>query len=169
MRVIGIDPGTIRLGYGIIEHDAGRLKAVGFGVITSAARKPIENKLCSIHNGLKKVFEQYSPEQVALEEPFVSDNARSALSIGRAQAIAMLAAGERELPIFRYSPAQVKFQVTSYGRSDKQQVNEMVKLQLGLRNQEIPEDAADALAVAICHITQAHLNDLASRGQAAKQ
>jgi crossover junction endodeoxyribonuclease RuvC len=164
MRIIGIDPGTVRMGYGIIEHDAGSLKAVTFGVITSPAKKSIESKLYSLHAGLKKVFNQYKPEQVALEEPFVSDNVRSALSIGRAQAIAMLAAGERNLPIFRYSPAQVKFQVTNYGRSQKEQVNELVKLLLGLRNRDIPEDAADALAVAICHINQVHIESIIRRG-----
>jgi crossover junction endodeoxyribonuclease RuvC len=102
---------------------------------------------------------------VAIEEPFIGRNVRSAFAIGRAQAIAILAAANQGLPIYYYSPAQVKQQITSYGQSDKQQVWEMVKIQLGLPQMPQPEDAADALAVAICHIQQRRLNKwLAERG-----
>ena len=101
---------------------------------------------------------------VALEEPFVAGNARSALAIGRAQAVAILAAAQAGLPIFRYMPTQVKQLVTSYGRSSKDQVQQVVKLQLGVTDLPEASDAADALAVAICHLNQKHLDDILKRG-----
>jgi crossover junction endodeoxyribonuclease RuvC len=163
MRIIGIDPGTIKMGFGVIETNSDILNTVVYGVISVAARKPIEAKLLHIYNELKTVLDTYNPDAVALEEPFVSENVRSAMSIGRAQAIAFLAASERSLPVYRYSPSQVKLQATNYGGSTKSQVNEIVKLQLGIREKTIPDDAADALAVAICHINQCHINKLTGK------
>ncbi len=160
MLITGIDPGTVALGYGIIEKDADHLNVVSYGVIKTSARSPVETKLRHIFNELSRIFEEYIPAQVALEEPFVSNNVRSAMSIGRAQAVAILAATLKNIPVFRYSPLQVKLQVTSYGASSKSQVNEMVKIHLGIRGRTVPEDAADALAVALCHINQTHLIEM---------
>ena len=165
MRVLGVDPGTLNMGYGVVEEKAGSsIIMVGCGVISVPQKMPIEERLRVLHEGLTKMISEYKPEVVALEEPFVAGNARSALAIGRAQAIAILAAAQARLPVFRYMPTQVKQLVTSYGRSSKDQVQQVVKLQLGVT--ELPEasDAADALAVAICHLNQRHLNDVLNRG-----
>jgi crossover junction endodeoxyribonuclease RuvC len=113
-----------------------------------------------LYKKLCEVVARYRPDEVAIEEPFVAGNARSALAIGRAQAIAILAAANENLPISRYMPTQVKRQVTTYGGSDKEQVQEMVRLQLGLDQTPQPSDAADALAVAICHLHQKHVERL---------
>ena len=158
MRVLGIDPGTVKMGFGIVEETTNQLKAIAYGVISVPAKSLIEKKLLLIYRGLQEVLDKYHPEEVALEEPFVSENVRSAMSIGRAQAIAFLAASEKGLPIFRYSPSQVKLQATNYGGSSKEQVGEIVKIQPNLRDSKIAEDATDALAVAICHLNQSHIN-----------
>jgi crossover junction endodeoxyribonuclease RuvC len=153
------------MGYGIVEEQGGgNIKMLGCGVICVPQKMPIEERLCVLHDGLTRMISQYKPEVMALEEPFVAGNARSALAIGRAQAVAMLAAGQAKLPIFRYMPTQVKQLVTSYGRSSKDQVQQVVKLQLGVTDLPEAHDAADALAVAICHLNQKHLNDILQRG-----
>ncbi len=130
MRVLGIDPGTVKMGFGIVEETTNQLKAIAYGVISVPAKSLLEKKLLLIYHGLQEILDKYHPEEVALEEPFVSENVRSAMSIGRAQAIAFLAASEKDLPIYRYSPAQVKLQATNYGGSSKEQVAEIVKIQL---------------------------------------
>lgn len=153
------------MGYGIVEEQSGSaIKMLGCGVICVPQKMPIEERLSVLHEGLTRMISQYKPEVVALEEPFVAGNARSALAIGRAQAVAMLAAGQAKLPIFRYMPTQVKQLVTSYGRSSKEQVQQVVKLQLGVTDLPEAHDAADALAVAICHLNQKHLNEILQRG-----
>ncbi|MCX6007210.1 MAG: crossover junction endodeoxyribonuclease RuvC [Chloroflexi bacterium] len=165
MRVLGVDPGTLNMGYGVIEEKGGSsLMMITCGVISAPQKMPIEERLCVLHEGLTKVISEYRPEVVALEEPFVAGNARSALAIGRAQAVAILAAAQARLPVFRYMPTQVKQLVTSYGRSSKDQVQQVVKLQLGVTDLPEASDAADALAVAICHLNQKHLDDILKRG-----
>jgi len=157
MRILGIDPGTINLGYGIVDGE-GEMRMIDCGVLNLSPRVSLEERLCSIYAKLSEVITEYQPDQVAIEEPFIGRNVRSAFAIGRAQTVAILVAANRGLPIYYYSPAQVKQQVTSYGQSDKQQIQEMVKIQLGLPQVPQPSDAADALAVAICHIQQSRLN-----------
>jgi crossover junction endodeoxyribonuclease RuvC len=158
MRVIGIDPGTLNTGYGILEEDRGRLFVVTYGAIAVSSKIPLENRLFILYTKLNTVFDEYQPEEVAIEEPFVAGNVKSAFAIGRAQAVAMLTAVSRKLPIARYLPTQVKQQVTNYGGSSKEQVSEMVRIQLGMRDAIKSTDASDALAIAICHINQSHLN-----------
>ena len=160
MRVLGIDPGTLNLGYGVVDEDAGEMVMVDCGVLSQPSRVPVEKRLSSLYKMLVEVVARHQPDEVAIEEPFVAGNARSALAIGRAQAIAILAAANENLPIFRYLPTQVKQQVTNYGGSDKEQVQEMVRLQLGLAQPPQSSDAADALAVAICHLHQRHIERL---------
>ena len=157
MRVLGIDPGTIILGYGIVDGEE-RIRMVDYGVLNCSSRTPIEERLRSLYVGLSKIIAKHKPNEVAIEEPFVGHNAKSAFAIGRAQAIAILAAANHGLPIYYYSPAQVKQQISNYGGSGKEQMQEMVKIQLGLPQLPQPSDAADALAVAICHIQQSHFN-----------
>ena len=160
MRVLGIDPGTVNLGYGVVDEAGYGMAMVVCGVLSLPSKVPVEQRLSSLYKKLCEVVARYRPDEVAIEEPFVAGNARSALAIGRAQAIAILAAADKNLPISRYLPKQVKQRVTTYGGSDKEQVQEMVKLQLGLAKLPQPNDAADALAVAICHLQQKHIERL---------
>jgi crossover junction endodeoxyribonuclease RuvC len=160
MRILGIDPGTLNLGYGIVDEVETGITSVDFGVLALSSKIPVEQRLCSLYGRIVEIIEQYRPYEVAIEEPFVAGNARTALAIGRAQAVVILASAQNGLPIFRYLPAQVKQQVTNYGGSSKEQVKEMVKLQLGISGQIESNDAADALAIALCHINQRHLNRL---------
>jgi len=165
MRVLGIDPGTLNLGYGVVDENAGEMAMVDCGVVSLSSKVPVEQRLSSLYKKLVEIVARHQPDEVAIEEPFVAGNVRSALAIGRAQAIAMLAAANKNLPVFRYLPTQVKQQVTDYGGSSKEQVQEMVRLQLGLAEPPQPSDAADALAVAICHLHQKHIEILLARGK----
>lgn len=158
MRVLGIDPGTLNLGYGLVDEVEGKISLVDCGVFALPSKVPIEKRLYDFYQKLCDIIARYQPDEVAIEEPFVAMNARSALAIGRAQAIAFLAAANRNLPVFRYLPAQVKQQVTDYGGSSKEQVQRLVTMQLGLAEVPSSEDAADALAVAICHVYQSNFN-----------
>lgn len=160
MRVLGIDPGTLNMGYGVVDEEGGEMVMIACGVLSLPAKIPVERRLSTLYKKLCEVVARYRPDEVAIEEPFVASNARSALAIGRAQTIAILAAANENLPISRYMPRQVKQQVTTYGGSDKKQVQEMVRLQLGLAQPPQPNDAADALAVAICHLHQKHVERL---------
>jgi len=157
MCILGVDPGTLNLGYGIVDGEE-EMHMVDCGVIKLPSRLPMEERLRSLYNELSKIIAKHKPREVAIEEPFIGHNVRSAFAIGRAQAIAILAAVNQGLPVYYYSPAEIKKQVTSYGQSDKQQVQEMVRVQLGLSELPQPSDAADALAVAMCHIQQRRLN-----------
>jgi len=165
MRVLGIDPGTLNMGYGVVDEDAGEMAMVDCGVVSLSSKVPVEQRLSSLYKKLVEIVARHQPDEVAIEEPFVAGNVRSALAIGRAQAIAMLAAANKNLPVFRYLPTQVKQQVTDYGGSSKEQVQEMVRLQLGLAEPPQSSDAADALAVAICHLHQKHIEILLARGK----
>ena len=157
MRILGVDPGTVNLGYSVVEGEGG-MRFVDCGVISLSSRVPVEKRLSCLYDELTRIIAAYEPGEVAIEDPFIGSNVRSAFAIGRAQAVAILAAANRGLPVYYYSPARVKQQITSYGQSDKQQVQHMVKIQLGLADLPEPSDAADALAVAICHIQQSRLN-----------
>ena len=160
MRILGIDPGTVRMGYGAVDEDGADVVMVECGALTCRAGSPLEERLTILYRKLTEVIARCQPDEVAVEEPFVSQNMRAALSIGRAQAIAILAASIKDIPVFRYTPAQVKQRVSSYGGSDKAQVQEMVRLQLGLADTPEPDDAADALAVALCHLQEKQLSKL---------
>jgi crossover junction endodeoxyribonuclease RuvC len=146
MRILGVDPGTVNLGYGVVDGEE-EMHMVDCGVVNLSARLPME-----------QIIARHKPSEVAIEDPFIGHNVRSAFAIGKAQAIAILAAANKGLPIYYYSPAKIKKQITSYGQSDKQQVQEMVRVQLGLSELPQPSDAADALAVAMCHIQQRRLS-----------
>ncbi|MEA3442850.1 MAG: crossover junction endodeoxyribonuclease RuvC [Chloroflexota bacterium] len=153
MRILGIDPGTTKVGYGIVDSEE-EMQMVDCGVLIFSPRTPIEERLYSLYNELSELIHKHRPDEVAIEEPFIGSNVRSAFAIGRAQAIAILVAASQGLPIYYYSPAKVKQQVAGYGRSDKQQMQEMVKMQLKLPQLPQPSDIADALAIAICHIQE---------------
>jgi len=163
MRVLGIDPGTLVLGYGMVDEGEEGVTLVDCGVLTLPARIPVEKRLSFFYGKLTELIAHYRPDEVAVEEPFVARNVSSALAVGRAQAVAMLAATNQNLPLYTYSPTQVKQQVTNYGGSSKEQVQEMVKIQLGLSQFSYPNDAADALAVALCHLRKIHLDRLLAK------
>ncbi|MDP6347171.1 MAG: crossover junction endodeoxyribonuclease RuvC [Dehalococcoidia bacterium] len=152
MRILGVDPGSVCMGYGIIETEP--LSLVTFGVLRAPARSPLESRLLTLFQKLEEVFLHYQPAAVAVEEPFVAENPRAALAVGRAQAVAFLLTARAGLPIHRYAPTQVRRQVTSYGGGDKLQVQEMVRVLLGMDAAPQPTDASDALAVALCHLLQ---------------
>ena len=138
---------------------------VDCGVFRNPERSPIGERLSYLYSQLLGIILRYQPDAVAVEQPFMAENARSALAVGRAQAVAILAAANRGIPAYEYTPTQVKQRVANYGASSKEQVQEMVKLQLGLSQVPQPSDAADALAVAICHLRELHLSNLLANQQ----
>ena len=151
MRIFGIDPGSDRTGYGCVETDGSRHRIITSGAIKTAASASFPEKLLQIHTELATLLGECRPDGVAIENLFYSNNARSALKLGHARGVAMLAAVEAGLPVAEYTPAEVKRAVVGYGRAEKHQVQQMVKLILGLDVAPTPHDASDALAVAICH------------------
>ena len=151
MRVFGIDPGSERTGYGCVETDGSRHRMVSCGAITSRA-PTFADRLLAIHTRLAALIEESRPDFVAIESLFFAANVRSALKLGHARGVAMLAAVEAGVPVVEYTPAEIKRAVVGYGRAEKHQVQQMVKLLLGLAALPSPHDAADALAVAICHV-----------------
>jgi crossover junction endodeoxyribonuclease RuvC len=165
MIIFGIDPGTIITGYGVIKAEDDEATFVDCGALTASERSPIGERLSLIYHGLVELIARFHPDVVAIESPFVAKSVRTALAIGRAQAIAILAAAERKIPTHEYSPAEVKKRVTDYGVSTKEQVQAMVKLQLNLAETPQPADAADALAVALCHLRRMHLENLVAKSE----
>lgn len=160
MRVLGVDPGTAITGWGVIEGDGEKLALVACGVITTTADTPLPQRLLAIYEGITAVISRLQPETSALEELFFSKNAKTALSVGHGRGAAMLALANAHLPIVEYKPLEVKQAVTGYGGADKTQIQQMVKLLLDLDDIPRPDDAADALAVAICHLHSARLRRL---------
>jgi len=152
VRVFGIDPGSARTGYGCVETDGRHHRIVVCGAISSPALASFPDKLLRIHQGLVMLLAECRPDSVAIENLFYATNVRSALKLGHARGVAMLAAVGAGLPVIEYTPAEIKRAVVGYGRADKHQVQEMVKLMLDLPAVPSPHDAADALAVAICHV-----------------
>jgi len=152
VKVFGIDPGCDRTGYGCVETDGSRHRLVVCGAVTTPALATFADKLHHIHRRLTLIIAECQPHVVAIENVFYSVNARSALKLGHARGVAMLAAVEAGLLVVEYTPAEIKRAVVGYGRADKSQIQQMVKLLLGLDAVPAPHDAADALAVAICHV-----------------
>jgi crossover junction endodeoxyribonuclease RuvC len=152
VKVFGIDPGSDRTGYGCVETDGSRHRIVTCGAIATPGHPSFAHKLLTIHQQLTALLERCRPDCVAVEDLFHAVNARSALKLGHARGVAMLAAVEAGLPVAEYTPAAIKRAVVGYGRAEKHQVQRMVMLMLGLTHPPSPHDAADALAVAICHV-----------------
>ena len=152
MRIFGIDPGSDRTGYGCVETDGSRHRIVVCGAITTPALAAFPDKLLLIHSRLAEILRECRPQAVAIENLFHAVNVRSALKLGHARGVAMLAAVESGVAVFEYTPAEIKRAVVGYGRAEKAQVQHMIKLILGLVAVPSPHDAADALAVAICHL-----------------
>jgi len=164
--VLGIDPGTASTGWGVVELDGNRLRSRGHGCIVTSAKDPTHVRLRRIHDEARLLLRRFKPDVVAIEELFVNVNVKTALAVGQARGVLILAACDLDLPPFEYSPLQIKMSVTGYGRASKLQVQEMTKVLLGLDRIPQPDHAADALAVAICHAHN-HNSALMSAARAA--
>lgn len=157
MRVLGIDPGTVTTGYGLVERRGDTLHALTYGAITTQASLPFAQRLLRIYQELRTLLTRIRPDCAAVEAVFFARNVQSALRLGQARGVALLALAEEAIEIHEYSALEVKQAITSYGRAEKGQVQEMVRLLLHLADPPSPVDAADALAVAICHHHAARL------------
>ena len=162
MRVLGIDPGSNRTGYGCVETNGTRHRLVTCGAVATRGAVSLADKLLTIHREIARLIEVCHPDSVAVENLFTSVNTRSALTLGHVRGVAMLAAVEAEVQVAEYTPAEVKRAVVGYGRAEKHQVQQMVRLLLGMPFAPSPHDVADALAIAICH-----LNHLGPTGRTA--
>jgi crossover junction endodeoxyribonuclease RuvC len=151
MRIIGIDPGTGILGFGVIEVVKGKIRLIDAGVITTPAHTPHDFRLEDIYDSLTEIIAETQPAVMSIEKLFFAQNVTTAMTVAQARGVAMLAGRKGGLPIFEYTPLQIKQTVTGYGKADKKQVQEMVRLQLGLTEVPKPDDCADALAAAITH------------------
>ena len=151
MKILGIDPGIARCGWGVIEADGSRLKVLGYGCVETNSKKEVSRRLKEIHKEITEIIAKYSPQCLSVEELFFNTNTKTAFVVGQARGVVLLAASQKNLPVFIYTPLQVKVAVTGYGRAEKNQVGSMIKTLLSLKESPKPDDTADALAVAITH------------------
>ena len=165
MLVVGVDPGTATTGYALVaENTDGEVRLDCYGVIETRAGEPMPARLLSIHSELSALIRETRPEAMAVEELFFSRNTTTALSVGQARGVVLLAAAQAGLPVYEYKPAEVKQAVVGYGGAGKPQIQEMVRMMLGLAEVPRPDDAADAIAVAICHLHSQRLRQLMAEG-----
>lgn len=160
MRILGLDPGTASTGYGIIDVDEGRLSLVKFGVIKTPARQEASKRLQTIYQELNQLIAEFQPDMCAVEEVFFGRNITTAISVGQARGVLLLALANNNIPTSEYSPPRIKEAVTGYGKADKAQVQMMVRNLLDLEETPRPDDAADGLAVAITHYQYHHFQSL---------
>ena len=164
MRILGIDPGIAIVGYGVVDKEANRYKTVAYDAITTKAHTPLEERLNLVYKGVCEVIDLYKPEAMAIEELFFNNNAKTALTVGQARGVIILAAVQKNVPIFEYTPLQVKQALTGYGRAAKGQIQQMMKSMLCLTEIPKPDDVADALAIAVCHGNSMRFNAIKSFG-----
>ncbi len=167
MIVLGIDPGTAALGYGIVERTGGALRAVDFGCVTTSADVPLPDRLHHIHAQVSELIETHRPDLVAVERLFFSKNAQTAFAVGQARGVVLLAAAQANVPVREATPNEVKMGVTGYGAADKEQVGRMVAVILQLAEVPTPDDTADALATAICIANAERVPDRRNAGTGA--
>ncbi|MCC7129303.1 MAG: crossover junction endodeoxyribonuclease RuvC [Anaerolineae bacterium] len=161
MLVIGIDPGTATTGYGLVEeNEDGSLTAVDYGVITTPADLPMPMRLLELYRQLKQILLLHRPHSGAVEKLFFHRNVTTAISVGQGRGVALLALGEAGLEVGEYTPLEIKQAVAGYGGAGKRQIQQMVQVLLGLESMPTPDDAADALAVAICHAHSARVREI---------
>ena len=151
MIILGIDPGIAKVGYGLIDCIANKFNFLDYGIIQTTPDTDFPKRLEIIHNQMTEIIKYYKPEDLAIEELFFNKNVKTAITVGHARGVQVLTAQMMELGVYEYTPLQIKQAVVGYGRAEKHQVQEMVKLLLNLKEIPKPDDAADALAVAICH------------------
>ncbi len=150
MIVLGIDPGTAATGYGIVERSGSKLRVIDYGCLETLSTQTLPVRLLEIHRAVTELIVTHKPAQIGVERLFFNRNVQTAFAVGQARGVVLLAAAEHGLPVFEYGPHEVKLAVTGYGRADKMQVQRMVQMVLGMAILPRPDDAADALAVAIC-------------------
>jgi crossover junction endodeoxyribonuclease RuvC len=169
MRVLGVDPGTLTSGYGIVAEEDHKLFHVVSGGISPSAKQPFPKRLKKIYDELMKIVEQYRPHVMVVEDLFVSKNIKSALKLGHARGVAILAAVNSGIPMYEYTPMEVKLAVVGSGKAEKKQVQLMVKTLLDLQKVPHPVDAADALAAAICHIHSSRMREMLKNPSSLRQ
>ena len=162
MRVLGVDPGSRITGYGLLEEQNREISFIEAGLIRPPGKMPFSQKIHKIFQGLVEILDRCAPDAVAVEDLFYAKNARSSLKLGHARGAALIAAGQHNIPVFEYTPLEIKKSVVGYGRADKEQVRSMVSIMLQLKKQ-VPLDASDALAAAICHINSSRLITLTQK------
>lgn len=160
MIVLGIDPGTALCGYGIVRAAGDEYELVTCGAISTPAKTPLDQRLLKIYADLTNLLRKYHPEQAAIEKLFFARNITTAIAVGHARGVAMLAVAQANIPLAEYTPNEIKQAVSGYGGADKHQMQEMVRMLLRLDTVPKPDDAADALAIAICHLQGAHLREM---------
>ena len=151
MFILGIDPGIAIVGWGVVEYDAGKFRPVGYGAITTPAGIDVEQRLVQIYDGLDEIIKKYKPDDIAIEELFFNTNQKTAIAVAEARGVIMLCGIKNNVPLYEYTPLQVKQAVVGYGRADKKQVITMTDMLLGLKKPPKLDDTSDALAIAICH------------------
>ena len=151
IRILGVDPGYAIVGFGILDYDGVRFDPIEYGAILTEAGTPFPERLRAIYTDMEFIFTKYSPQCMAIERLYFNTNQKTAIDVAQARGVTVLSAAQRNIPISEYTPLQVKSSVTGYGKAEKQQVMEMTRQLLGLAQIPKPDDAADALAIAICH------------------
>ena len=151
MIILGIDPGYAIVGWGVIEYTSNRFTVVDYGAVTTEAQTPFNDRLKAVYDGINSIMTRYSPEALSIEKLFYNTNAKTVIDVAQARGVINLAAVQNNIPIFEYTPLQVKQSVVGYGRAEKKQVQEMTRVILKLAKIPKPDDTADALAMAICH------------------
>ncbi|MCX7843703.1 MAG: crossover junction endodeoxyribonuclease RuvC [Clostridia bacterium] len=151
MIIMGIDPGFAITGYGVVKYEGNKFSVLDYGVITTEASLPLARRLLTVGEGLEELIKRHNPDAISIEELFFNKNTRTALNVGHGRGVALLTAAKSGKEVFEYTPLQVKQSVVGYGRAEKAQIQHMVKVILNLQATPKPDDAADALAVAICH------------------
>ena len=151
MKILGLDPGYAIVGYGVVEYLNNSFMPVSFGVVTTEAGEPFEQRLLKIDTEISAILDRYEPQSIAVEKLFFTTNQKTVIDVAQARGVIILCAARRNIPVFEYTPLQVKQSVVGYGKAEKSQVMEMTRIMLSLREIPKPDDAADALAVAICH------------------
>ena len=155
MRILGIDPGIATVGFGVIESDRGQQRMIQYGAITTQAGLPLATRLVQIGNDLEKLIGQFQPDELAIEELFFSKNITTGIAVAHGRGVVLYTAEKMQIPIYEYTPMQVKQAVVGYGLAEKKQVMDMTRRLLKLKSLPRPDDAADALAIAICHARSA--------------
>lgn len=155
MRILGIDPGIATVGFGVIESDRGQQRMIQYGAITTQAGLPLATRLVQIGNDLEQLIGQFQPDELAIEELFFSKNITTGIAVAHGRGVVLYTAEKMQIPIYEYTPMQVKQAVVGYGLAEKKQVMDMTRRLLKLKSIPRPDDAADALAIAICHARSA--------------
>ena len=164
MRILGIDPGIAIVGYGVVDKEGNRYKTIAYDSVTTKAHTPLEDRLEKVYNGVCEIIKKYKPDAMSIEELFFNNNAKTALTVGQARGVIILAAVQNHIPVYEYTPLQVKQALTGYGRASKTQIQQMMKSMLGLTEIPKPDDVADALAIAVCHGNSMRFNSIKQFG-----